>query len=165
MATPKGCQWKTIMGRSVMIKNDGTICGGNVPKSWQGKRLQDEPWKELKYIFLDDWDARLLIGRYSSFPLYEGRLTPVNNWIETKEKLEFLVSPKRKETWIHRGSPILVHEEADITIHVGWGTKPKGKLELYTIILEYKNRRKLTVNVKEAKRVARKWLNEIRKHV
>lgn len=45
----KDCQWKTIAaGHKVLLKKDGTICGGDVPRSWQGKRLQDEPWKDKK---------------------------------------------------------------------------------------------------------------------
>jgi hypothetical protein len=46
MKTPKGCEWRTIIGRPVLIRTrDGVICGGNVPREWQGKRLQDRPWE------------------------------------------------------------------------------------------------------------------------
>lgn len=46
MKTPKGCEWRTVIGRPVLIRTkDGVICGGKVPKEWQGKRLQDRPWE------------------------------------------------------------------------------------------------------------------------
>lgn len=46
MKTPKGCEWKTVIGRPVLIRTkDGVICGGKVPQEWQGKRLQDRPWE------------------------------------------------------------------------------------------------------------------------
>lgn len=46
MATPKGCEWRNIAGRPVLIKTaTGEICGGKVPRSWHGKRLQDRPWE------------------------------------------------------------------------------------------------------------------------
>jgi hypothetical protein len=50
MKTPKGCEWRTIIGRPVLIRTrDGVICGGNVPREWQGKRLQDRPWEMEKF--------------------------------------------------------------------------------------------------------------------
>lgn len=54
MKTPKGCAWKTIIGRPVLIRTkDGVICGGKVPREWQGRRLQDRPWeKESKEIIV-----------------------------------------------------------------------------------------------------------------
>lgn len=46
MKTPKGCEWRTVIGRPVLIRTkDGVICGGKVPREWQGKRLQDRPWE------------------------------------------------------------------------------------------------------------------------
>lgn len=46
MKAPRGCEWRTIIGRPVLIRTrDGVICGGKVPRSWQGKRLQDRPWE------------------------------------------------------------------------------------------------------------------------
>lgn len=46
MKTPKGCEWKTVIGRPVLIRTkDGVICGGKVPREWHGKRLQDRPWE------------------------------------------------------------------------------------------------------------------------
>lgn len=65
--TKKNCQWKTIAGRKVLIKKDGTICGGSVPRSWQGKRLQDEPWKDKK-----EGKKEIELFRYESTYLYEG---------------------------------------------------------------------------------------------
>lgn len=46
MKAPRGCEWRTVIGRPVLIRTkDGTICGGKVPRQWQGKRLQDRPWE------------------------------------------------------------------------------------------------------------------------
>ena len=46
MKTAKGCEWKTIIGRPVLLRTkDGVVCGGKVPREWQGQRLQDRPWE------------------------------------------------------------------------------------------------------------------------
>lgn len=44
--TPQGCQWRTVMSRPVLIHTKtGVICGGNVPRTWQGVPLQARPWE------------------------------------------------------------------------------------------------------------------------
>ena len=40
-----GYRWRTIRGHRILVSPDGRIGGGDVPRSWQGRRLQDEPWR------------------------------------------------------------------------------------------------------------------------
>ncbi len=72
------CTWKTLKGgRRVLIAPDGTICGGSVPKSWHGQKLQDEPWKDK---------AKKRKGLDLNFATYDEKLNMLNIRLDTKDK-------------------------------------------------------------------------------
>jgi hypothetical protein len=47
LAAENCAKWVTLQnGNRIAILNDGTIIGGQCPKSWQGKNLKDKPWEK-----------------------------------------------------------------------------------------------------------------------
>lgn len=89
--TPAGCEWRTVMGRPVLIKTStGEICGGSVPRSWHGKRLQDRPWetKEEKYEPPTPYNYGLTVsGKKPTKGYYIAKQFTGRSWIKTEVKV------------------------------------------------------------------------------
>lgn len=123
--TKKDCQWKTIAGHKVLLKKDGTICGGDVPRSWQGKRLQDEPWKDKKGS-----RKEIELYRYESKYLYEGAYpnktyNPENTlyFIPSKDFLNAKTQKQAKQA-MHLG--YIRQSNGDPSFPVKWTSGSKG---------------------------------------